>query len=321
MVTEGPAPRRRSARRTEAGAAALSAAISSSGRKGARAISRPPSRPPVAPASPPDPAERARAGRILARLRRAYPDARCALDFQSPLDLYVATVLSAQCTDERVNLVTPALFARCRTPEDYLALGPAALEAMIHSTGFFRAKAKSILGACRVLLEEFDGRIPGTMEELRRLPGVGRKTANVILGEAFGVPGITVDTHVSRLAGRLGLTEETDPVKIEFALMPLFPRKEWTRLSHRLIRHGRVCCQARKPDCPACPIRTDCPFPARLATASPSAGSAQRRPARNPARPAPAPTAPSTGAGGQRSTRAPARSQPSPPRRGRAPRA
>jgi len=235
--------------------------------------------------------------------------------------LLVATVLSAQCTDARVNLVTPALFARYPSAPDYAAADPEDVEEIIRSTGFFRSKAAAITGIGRALVEHYGGEVPGRLEDLVTLPGVGRKTANVVLGNAFGVPGITVDTHVSRLAGRLGLTEETDPVKIEFALMPLFPRKEWTRLSHRLIRHGRVCCQARKPDCPACPIRTDCPFPARLATASPSAGSAQRRPARNPARPAPAPTAPSTGAGGQRSTRAPARSQPSPPRRGRAPRA
>jgi endonuclease III len=208
-----------------------------------------------------DPATRTRARRILAALGRAYPDARCALDHRDPLQLYVATVLSAQCTDERVNQVTPALFAACRGPEDYLALGSAGLEEMIRSTGFFRNKAKSILGGCQRLVEEFGGRMPGTMDELLRLPGVGRKTANVILGEAFGIPGITVDTHVGRLARRLGLTAETDPVKVETALMPLIPQKEWTRASHLLIQHGRDCCQARKPECARCPVLADCPFP------------------------------------------------------------
>jgi endonuclease III len=214
------------------------------------------------------PALRARARRILAVLARTYPDARCALDHRDPLDLYVATVLSAQCTDERVNQVTPALFAACRRPEDYLALGSARLEEMIRSTGFFRNKARSILGGCRVLVEEFGGRMPRTMEELRRLPGVGRKTANVILGEAFDTPGITVDTHVGRLARRMGFTEETDPVKVELALMPLIPGKDWTRASHLLIRHGRDCCAARKPECGRCPVRKDCPYPAESGPAS-----------------------------------------------------
>ncbi len=208
-----------------------------------------------------DPALRARARRILTALARTYPDARCALDHRGALELYVATVLSAQCTDQRVNQVTPALFAACLRPEDYLALGAARLEEMIRSTGFFRNKAKSILGGCRRLVEEFAGEMPGTMDELLRLPGVGRKTANVILGEAFGIPGITVDTHVGRLARRLGLTAETDPVKVEFALMPLIPGKDWTRASHLLIRHGRECCGARKPECARCPVLVDCPFP------------------------------------------------------------
>jgi len=211
------------------------------------------------PDPPADPALRKRVGRILAALARAYPDAHCALDHRGPLDLYVATVLSAQCTDVRVNQVTPALFAVCRRPEDYLALGTARLEEMIRPTGFFRNKAKSILGGCRVLREEFGGEMPATLEELLRLPGVGRKTANVILGESFGVPGITVDTHVGRLARRLGWTEEEDPVRTEFALMPLIPQKDWTRASHLLIRHGRDCCAARKPACHRCPVRSECP--------------------------------------------------------------
>lgn len=226
----------------------------------AETTSAPPRRPRT-PSVTADPARRVRLRRILAALARSYPDAHCALDHRDPLDLYVATVLSAQCTDERVNQVTPALFAACRRPADYLALGSARIEEMIHSTGFFRNKAKSILGGCRVLVDEFGGRMPQTMEELLRLPGVGRKTANVILGEAFDIPGITVDTHVGRLARRMGLTEETDPVKVELALMPLIPQKDWTRASHLLIRHGRECCGARKPECARCPARTDCPFP------------------------------------------------------------
>lgn len=206
-----------------------------------------------------DPDLKRRAGRVYRGLRKAYPDAACALHFETPLDLYVATVLSAQCTDERVNLVTPALFARCRTPDDYLRLGQAGLEEAIRSTGFYRNKAKSILGGCAKLLADFGGELPRTLEELVQIPGAGRKTANVILGNAFSTPGITVDTHVTRLSHRLGLTEEQEAVKIEFALMPLFPRKDWTLLSHSLIFHGRQVCQARKPKCEICPIARDCP--------------------------------------------------------------
>lgn len=206
-----------------------------------------------------DAARTKRAGRILRELGRVYPDARCALHYETPLDLYVATVLSAQCTDERVNQVTPALFARCRSAEDYLALGSDALEGLIRPTGFFRNKAKSILGGCRVLVERFGGVVPSAMEELLTLPGVGRKTANVLLGNVFDTPGITVDTHVGRLSRRLGLTQQSDPVKVETELMQLFPRKSWTLLSHRLIEHGRRICLARRAACERCPLAAQCP--------------------------------------------------------------
>ena len=170
------------------------------------------------------------------RLARLYPDARCSLDFKNPLELYVATVLSAQCTDVRVNQVTPDLFGECRLPQDYLNLGPDGLEERIKSTGFFRNKAKSILGGCARLLEAYDGKVPRTMDALLTLPGVGRKTANVILGNAFGIEeGIVVDTHVARITRRIGLTREKDPAKIERDLMALFQRKSWTILAHRLI--------------------------------------------------------------------------------------
>ncbi len=200
------------------------------------------------------------------RLARAYPDARCSLDFTNPLELYVATVLSAQCTDVRVNLVTPELFLRCRRPEDYLALGREGLEPLIQSTGFFRNKTKSILGGCARLIEVFDGQMPRSMEELLTLPGVGRKTANVILGNAFDMQeGVVVDTHVGRVTLRLGLTKQKDPVKVERDLMALFPRKDWTALSHRLILHGRKVCAARGPRCGDCMLAECCAFVAKPA--------------------------------------------------------
>jgi endonuclease-3 len=211
----------------------------------------------------PEPLLRARARKIVSGLKRAYPGAHCALHFRSPLELYVATVLSAQCTDERVNQVTPALFARCQRPEDYLALGQDRLEEAIRPTGFYRNKTKSILAGCRVMLERFAGKVPGTMEELVQIPGAGRKTANVILGNAFDTPGITVDTHVGRVSRRLELTAEEDPVKVEFALQKLIPRKDWTWFSHAMIQHGRVCCQARRPWCEGCPLAAWCPYPAK----------------------------------------------------------
>ena len=196
---------------------------------------------------------------ILNRLKKAFPEPECALEHDHPLHLLVATILSAQCTDKRVNLVTPALFARYPTAADYAGADSAELEDWIRSTGFFRNKAKSILGLGKALVARHDGEVPDTMEELFALPGVGRKTANVVLGTWFGKPAIPVDTHVTRLSNRLGLTKLTDPVKIEYALQELTPKKDWTFLSHALIWHGRRVCQARRPDCDACTFRSFCP--------------------------------------------------------------
>jgi endonuclease-3 len=196
---------------------------------------------------------------VHALLAAAYPDARCELDHGSPLELLVATVLSAQCTDARVNLVTPALFATYPTAADYAEADPSALEEMIRSTGFFRSKTAAITGIGRALVERFDGEVPATLEELVTLPGVGRKTANVVLGNAFGVPGITVDTHVGRVARRLVWTRNDDPVEVEADLAALFPPGDWTMLSHRLIFHGRRTCFARRPACERCPVAHLCP--------------------------------------------------------------
>jgi endonuclease-3 len=192
-------------------------------------------------------------------LARQYPDAHCALQHESPLQLLIATILSAQCTDARVNLVTPGLFARFPDAKAFANADPAELESAIQSTGFFRNKAKNIRECCRLLVAEHTGQVPDNMEALTRLPGVGRKTANVILGDAFGVPGITVDTHVGRLSRRMGLTAEEDPVKVERDLMALIPRKEWTPFSHRMIFHGRQVCFARKPRCTSCILAKVCP--------------------------------------------------------------
>jgi endonuclease III len=193
-------------------------------------------------------------------LTREYPEADCTLENASPLELLVATILSAQCTDERVNQITPALFAKYRRPEDYLAAPMETLEEEIRPSGFYRNKAKSIRGTCQRMVEVYGGQVPDTMEELLTLPGVARKTANVVLGSAFGkAEGIAVDTHVRRLSGRLGLTDHDDPEKIERDLMALLPREQWTGFSHRLILHGRRVCHARKPDCPHCSLRDLCP--------------------------------------------------------------
>ena len=192
-------------------------------------------------------------------LAEAYPDARCELDFTNPLELLIATVLSAQCTDARVNKTTPALFARYPTAQDYAQADIVELEELVRPTGFFRNKAAAIKGIGMALVDKHDGQVPQTLEELIELPGVGRKTANVVLGTAFGVPGITVDTHVGRLARRLGWTTAKDPVKIEYELMDMFDKDRWIMLNHHLIFHGRRCCFARKPLCEECPIAHVCP--------------------------------------------------------------
>ncbi|MFM1769330.1 MAG: hypothetical protein RJA22_1859 [Verrucomicrobiota bacterium] len=202
----------------------------------------------------------ARARTLLEALRRAYPDAHCELKFANPLQLLIATILSAQCTDQRVNLVTARLFRTYRTAADYAAAPLADLEEAVRSTGFFRNKARNIQACCRKLVERHGGEVPRTLEELVHLDGVGRKTANVVLGNAFGLnEGVVVDTHVSRLSRRLGLTRAKTPEKIEEALMKLVPRADWTQFSHWLIWHGRRRCGARRPDCAGCELRALCP--------------------------------------------------------------
>jgi len=197
---------------------------------------------------------------ILARLKKEYPDAHCELDFDSPLQLLIATILSAQCTDKRVNMVTPELFKTFPDAQSLADANPEELENLIKSTGFFRNKTKSLLGMSAAVAANHGGSVPSTMDELTKLPGVGRKTANVVLGNAFGInEGIVVDTHVGRLSIRLGLTNETDPVKVEQALMPLFPREDWTLISHLLIFHGRRVCIARTPRCESCVLADVCP--------------------------------------------------------------
>ena len=197
--------------------------------------------------------------RLLRILEQTYPDARCALDYRNPLELLVATMLSAQCTDERVNMVTPALFARYPDAASYAEAEPAELEDLIHSCGFYRQKAKSIRACCRRLVEEFGGEVPDEMEHLVTLPGVGRKTANVVLNEVFGQPAIAVDTHVLRTGNRLGWVSTRDPAKAEFQLLEAVPKKWWGRVTLLLIHHGRNCCSARKPLCADCPILKGCP--------------------------------------------------------------
>jgi endonuclease-3 len=202
---------------------------------------------------------RTRARRIIRLLAQLYPDAHCALHHENPLQLLIATILSAQCTDARVNMVTPALFARFPSAQDFATANPRELETAIQSTGFFRNKTRNIQECCKQLVSQYNGQIPQTLEELTKLPGIGRKTANVILGNAFDVPGITVDTHVTRLSRRMGLTTHTDPEKIERDLMQLIPKKEWTMFSHRMIFHGRQVCHARNPKCAECALAKVCP--------------------------------------------------------------
>ena len=208
----------------------------------------------------PSPALRRRTNQILAILKRTYPDAHCALHFTTPLELLIATILSAQCTDERVNQVTPALFARCPDAASLAAISQKELEKIIHSTGFYRAKARSLRSCATSLMADHQGKVPRTMEALHKLAGVGRKTANVVLGNAFGLAeGVVVDTHVGRLSRRMGLTRHLDPVKVESALVRLIPKEDWTLVSHLLIAHGRKRCNARKPDCAQCELQKLCP--------------------------------------------------------------
>jgi endonuclease-3 len=225
--------------------------------------------------------QRRRVAQILGGLDRAYANAQCALEHSNALELLVATILSAQCTDERVNLVTRDLFRKYRSPEDYSNARPEELENDIRSTGFFRNKARSIQGACKLILDRFGGRVPETMEELIQLPGVARKTANVVLGVAYRkAEGIVVDTHVHRVSRRLELTQEEDPQKIERDLMKLVPRSKWIIFSHQMIHHGRHVCKARSPSCPTCPLEKFCRSKDKLLALRASSGAVRMRVAR-----------------------------------------
>ena len=202
---------------------------------------------------------RSRTNEVFNRLVELYPKVKCALDHENPYELLVATILSAQCTDVRVNMVTPALFKKYRTPADLALAEVGEVQKLVQSTGFFRNKAKSLIGMAQTVVVNFDGEIPTAREDLITLPGTGRKTANVIRAEAFGLPGLPVDTHVIRLSNRLGLTNQSDPVKIEFELMELLPENEWGKFSLRLIEHGRRVCDAKKPNCGQCTLNDICP--------------------------------------------------------------
>jgi len=204
-------------------------------------------------------AKEKQAAGIYTRLKKAYPGARCSLNFAKPHELLVSTILSAQCTDKQVNKVTPALFQKYPSAQAFAEAPLEELKELIRPTGFFNHKAQSIQSAMRSVVEEFDGRVPDNMDDLLKLQGVGRKTANVVLGDAFGTPGVVVDTHVKRLAKRMGLTQNNDPVKIEFDLMQLFPKEQWTLLGHLMIDHGRAVCDARKPKCKECVMNDICP--------------------------------------------------------------
>lgn len=208
-------------------------------------------------------AKKTRAKKLIRVLEREYPDAKIALDFSTPLELLVATILAAQCTDERVNQVTKFLFGKYRSAEDYARASLPTLEGEIHSTGFYKAKARAIIGMAKELVAKHGGRVPQTLDELVALPGVGRKTANVVLGNAYGQPAIAVDTHVFRVSQRLGLAKSGDPEKVHAQLCEVIPRPRWTFFTHLLTTHGRRMCQARKPACPACPVRALCPWPGK----------------------------------------------------------
>lgn len=201
-----------------------------------------------------------RVGKIIEVFERLYPDAACSLDYKDPLQLMVSTQLAAQCTDARVNLVTRTLFEKYKSVYDFANADLHELEEDIRSTGFYRNKAKNIINACKMIISDFGGKVPDNMDDLLKLPGVGRKTANLVLGDCFGIPGIVVDTHASRLSKRIGLTTRDDPEKIEYDLMKVVPRDSWGRFCHQLVFHGRALCMARKPACEACPIRELCDF-------------------------------------------------------------
>jgi endonuclease-3 len=221
-------------------------------------------------------ATRSRARTIIRRLERAYPDARIALDFTTPLELLVATILAAQCTDERVNQVTRSLFQRYRTARDYAEADPAVLEGEIRSTGFYRAKTRALIGMARALVERHGGQVPRDRDALVALPGVGLKTANVLRGNAFGEPAIAVDTHVFRIAQRLGLARSSDPDRLHDQLVAVVPRPQWTRFCHLLQAHGRAACAALRPRCPVCPIREQCPWPGKPGKPGPRRPPARR---------------------------------------------
>ena len=222
------------------------------------------------PAIEPAAEKKSRARRIVRKLFATHPDAKCALDFTTPFELLCATVLSAQCTDERVNKVTPDLFRKYPDACELAGARPADVEKIIRSTGFYQAKSRSLLGLSAALCDAHGGQVPRKMEDLVELPGVGRKTANVVLGNAYDTPGLVVDTHVSRVSQRLELTAQTDPVKIEAELMTLVPKKDWTRFSHAMIFHGRRICVARKPKCEECPLFDDCPWPKKQPAPEPA---------------------------------------------------
>jgi endonuclease-3 len=201
-----------------------------------------------------------KATKIISLLKKKYPNAHCELNFSNPLELLIATILSAQCTDKRVNEVTKTLFKKYKKATDYVGVPAEELEQDIRSTGFYKNKAKAIQGCCKALTEKYDGKIPKNLDELVALPGIGRKTANLVLGHTYGIPGIVTDTHVIRVSQRLGFTKNKDPEKIEYDLQKLIPEKEWTFVSDVLIFHGRYCCYAKKPNCPECPVLKLCPY-------------------------------------------------------------